>query len=88
MFLSICFAARTCSNPGRPVFGYISPDLPSYSVNAEVTYACDVGYVLRGSVYAVCERSGRFTEAPPTCKREILNYFFTESIYFISVIDI
>ena len=41
-------------------------------VDATVTYTCDTGYMLSGSMMRTCQANGTWTDSDPTCNSECL----------------
>lgn len=42
---------------------------PAYPVDAEVSWACDEGFLAEGEVTAVCGEDGEWSVGPPRCSR-------------------
>ncbi|XP_077970683.1 CUB and sushi domain-containing protein 1-like isoform X3 [Styela clava] len=59
---------KTCKTVGKLRNGFVSPNLPEYTVNQVITFTCDTGYKLEGATSSTCMDDGKFLEAKPTCK--------------------
>ena len=57
-----------CGDPGTPTNGQQS--LSSTTYNSVVTYTCDVGYTLQGSISRTCQSSGQWSGSVPQCNRK------------------
>lgn len=64
-----CEQAITCSNPGTPAFGMISPDKTTYAYNSVVTFSCVAGFTLTGPTTRTCMNTGKWNTVNPTCER-------------------
>lgn len=57
----------TCSYPGRPISGYITPNMPVYAIDEKVSFSCRLGYRLDGDSESMCGEKGEFSSAVPKC---------------------
>lgn len=54
-----------CGVPSSPANGSVIYITTIYG--SVITYACDIGFNLHGDHSAICEKTGQWSNRPPTC---------------------
>lgn len=58
---------QACSYPGTAIAGRMSSVKFYYSIGESITFTCDAGLELKGARMLKCLRSGKWSNAIPTC---------------------
>lgn len=58
---------KGCQDPGTVPNSGKSPSSPPYLVGVNISFTCDMGYVIQGSDYRTCLESGTWTNQQPSC---------------------
>ncbi len=81
-----CFLRHSvvnCTTLGAPDNGTISGD--SVSFQSEVTYSCDVGFILSGDTSRMCQADGNWTGSAPVCNSTWLHLYLQQNGAHISI---
>ncbi len=67
--LSVSVTAVNCGSLGNPTNGAVDTSSGT-TFNQVATYSCIPGYMISGATTRICQASGSWSLAPPTCPRE------------------
>lgn len=67
LFLFPFTGVQACSYPGTAIAGRMSSVKFYYSIGESITFTCDAGLELKGARMLKCLRSGKWSNAIPTC---------------------
>ena len=73
-YCNVLLDLRSCGDPGEPVNGRKSGD--SYTVGSNVTFICDMGFVLRGALSIICNNKAEWSYPLPVCVRGIFSLHY------------
>ena len=66
-----------CGDPGVPVNGYKANVKQVYHLNDTVSFHCNEGYTMDGSILNVCTQSGEWAHPVPVCGGKYIGGCFT-----------
>lgn len=69
---NICFIEVRCAAPGSPENGTSDGDLMEYSYLDNITFSCDIGFILKGSKRVTCNANEEWSDSVPICQRKFL----------------
>lgn len=70
IYVYACVSVIMCADPGRPIHGSRTGD-SNLIVDANLAFACDRGYAMRGNSQTTCLADGNWTNPVPTCEGEL-----------------
>ena len=71
--LCFCFIEIVCGDPGTPSNGMKIGS--EFTFGKSVSFECNAGYALRGSLKRTCKSDGTWDGVQPTCNGELIAFY-------------